>query len=95
MRSHGFSVLPDGRPTQGGAYVPLSRSTSGIPGGTSHRFRSGQRLGVYAMLTAPAVRRRPGAAEPKRTAAEDVSEIAARFGLDAAALRRVVEEGTD
>jgi hypothetical protein len=39
--------------------------------------------------------RRPGAALPSRTAEEDVTEIAARFGLDAAALRRVVEEGAD
>jgi hypothetical protein len=39
--------------------------------------------------------RRPGAAEPGRTVGEDVADIAARFGLDAAALRRVVEEGAD
>jgi hypothetical protein len=30
-----------------------------------------------------------------RTAADDVAEIAIRFGLDAAARRRVVEEGAD
>jgi hypothetical protein len=37
----------------------------------------------------------PSAALPSRTAADDVVEIAARFGLDATALRRVVEEGAD
>ena len=36
--------------------------------------------------------RRPGAAAPDRTAEEDIAEIAARYGRDAAALRRVVEE---
>jgi hypothetical protein len=36
--------------------------------------------------------RRPGAAEPARTAAEDMASIARRFGLDAAVLGRVVAE---
>jgi hypothetical protein len=36
--------------------------------------------------------RRPSAAAPARTAEEDVAEIARHFGIDAAALRRVVEE---
>jgi hypothetical protein len=37
--------------------------------------------------------RRPGVAEPGRTAEEDVAVSATRFGIDAAALRRIVEEG--
>jgi hypothetical protein len=36
--------------------------------------------------------RRPGAAAPGRTAAEDLAEIAGRFGLNAAALGRIVAE---
>jgi hypothetical protein len=40
-------------------------------------------------------RTHPGHAAPARTAADDLAETAARFGLDAAALRRVVEEGAD
>jgi hypothetical protein len=36
--------------------------------------------------------RRPGTLAPRRTAAEDVRAIAACYGLDVAALRRVVEE---
>ena len=47
------------------------------------------------MLTQLRLCRRPGAALPSRTAAEDMVEIAACIGLDAAALRRVVEEGAD
>jgi hypothetical protein len=35
---------------------------------------------------------RPGAALSSRTAADDVVEIAARFGLDAAALRRILAD---
>jgi len=38
--------------------------------------------------------RRPGEAAPARTRGEDVVAIARRFGLDAGALRRVVEGGT-
>jgi hypothetical protein len=38
------------------------------------------------------LRRRPGAAAPARTAEEDVAEIARHFGIDAEALRRIVEE---
>jgi hypothetical protein len=37
--------------------------------------------------------RRPGAAGPSRTAGEDVEEVARHFGIDAGALRRIVEEG--
>jgi hypothetical protein len=36
-----------------------------------------------------------GPALPSRAVADDVVEIAVRFGLDAAALRRVVAEGAD
>jgi hypothetical protein len=36
--------------------------------------------------------RRPGAAAPGRTAEEDLAEIAGRFGIDPAALGRIVEE---
>jgi hypothetical protein len=46
------------------------------------------------VLTALRLCRRPGEAAPARTAGEDVATIARRFGLDAGALRRVVEEGT-
>jgi hypothetical protein len=35
--------------------------------------------------------RRPGAAEPHRTTAEDVAEIARRFSINAAALQRVID----
>jgi hypothetical protein len=35
--------------------------------------------------------RRPGAAAPGRTAEEDVADIAQRYGLDAAAPRRLVD----
>jgi len=35
--------------------------------------------------------RRPGAA-PSRTADDDIAEIARHFGIDAAALLRIVEE---
>jgi hypothetical protein len=43
----------------------------------------------------PSVRlcRRPGAAEPDRGAEQDVLDIARRFGIDPAALRRVIEDG--
>jgi hypothetical protein len=34
----------------------------------------------------------PGAAAPRRTAVQDVADICRRFGADADALRRVVEE---
>jgi hypothetical protein len=37
--------------------------------------------------------RLPGAAGPTLTADEDIAAIAARYGLDAAALRRVVRAG--
>jgi hypothetical protein len=37
--------------------------------------------------------RRPGTAEPGRTAEEDVAVIATHFGIDAAALRKIVEKG--
>jgi hypothetical protein len=36
--------------------------------------------------------RRPGAAAPGRTAEEDTAQIAGRFGIDAAALLRIVQE---
>jgi hypothetical protein len=45
-----------------------------------------------AVLTQLRLCRRPGAAEPGRTTAEDRAEIARRFGIDTAALGRVVEE---
>jgi hypothetical protein len=45
-----------------------------------------------AVLTPLRLCRRPGAGEPSWTWEEDVAEIARRFGLDAAALGRVVEE---
>jgi hypothetical protein len=45
-----------------------------------------------AVLTPLRLCRRPGVAEPSWTSGEDVAEIARRFGLDAAALGRVVEE---
>ena len=38
--------------------------------------------------------RRPGAAAPDRTAEEDIADIARRFGLEAAALARVVERAS-
>jgi hypothetical protein len=38
--------------------------------------------------------RRPGAAEPERSAEQDIADIARRFNLDAAALRRIVTGGT-
>jgi hypothetical protein len=47
------------------------------------------------VLTQLRLCRRPAAALPSRTAADDVVEIAARLGLDTAALRLVVEEGAD
>jgi hypothetical protein len=45
-----------------------------------------------AMLTQLRLCRRPGAATPGRTIEEDVATIAQRFGVDATALRRVVDE---
>ncbi|HKI36887.1 MAG TPA: hypothetical protein VKA46_33855 [Gemmataceae bacterium] len=45
-----------------------------------------------AVLASVRLCRRPGAAAPDRTAEEDVAEIARRFGLDAEALARVVQE---
>jgi len=44
------------------------------------------------VLTSLRLCRRPGAAQPGPTAALDVAAMAARFGVDAAALRQVVEE---
>jgi hypothetical protein len=44
-----------------------------------------------AVLTQLRLCRRPGAAEPGRTAEEDLAAIAGPFGIDAVALRRVVE----
>jgi len=44
------------------------------------------------VLTSLRLCRRPGAAQPGRTAAFDVAAMAARFGVAAAALRQVVEE---
>jgi hypothetical protein len=44
------------------------------------------------MLTSLRLCRRPGAAEPTRSAEQDVRAIAGHFGIDAPALRRVVEE---
>jgi hypothetical protein len=45
-----------------------------------------------AVLTPLRLCRRPGAAEPSWTSEADVAKIARRFGLDAVALGRVVEE---
>jgi hypothetical protein len=45
-----------------------------------------------AVLTDVRLCRRPGVAEPDRTTEEDIAAIAGRFGIDAAALRQVVEE---
>ena len=45
-----------------------------------------------AVVVALRLCRRPGTAQPDRTTEDDVNEIARRFGIDAAALRRVVEE---
>jgi hypothetical protein len=48
-----------------------------------------------AVLTQLRLCRRPGEAEPSRTVEEDVAQIAGRFGIDPAALRRAVEEAAD
>jgi hypothetical protein len=45
-----------------------------------------------AVLTQFCLCRRPGAAEPSRPTEADMAAIAERFGLDAAALRGIVEE---
>jgi hypothetical protein len=47
---------------------------------------------AVAGLTRLRLYRRPGAAEPERTAEEDVVDIAGRFGIDPATLRRIVRE---
>jgi hypothetical protein len=47
-----------------------------------------------AVLTSLRLCRRPGAAEPERTADQDIADIARRFNLDAVALRRIVTGGT-
>jgi hypothetical protein len=46
---------------------------------------------TVATLTRRRLCRRQGAAEPQRTADEDVRDIAVHFGIDAEQLRRVVE----
>ena len=46
---------------------------------------------AVATLTRLRLCRMPGAAEPQGTADEDVRDIAAHFGIDPAALGRVVE----
>jgi hypothetical protein len=45
-----------------------------------------------AALASVRLCRKPGAAEPHRTAGQDIEDICRRFGCDAAALRRVVAE---
>jgi hypothetical protein len=45
-----------------------------------------------AVLTPLRLCRRPGAALPLRLEEQDVRDIAERFGLDASALRRVIDE---
>jgi hypothetical protein len=45
-----------------------------------------------AVLTDLRLCRRPGAAARRRPADEDVAAIAQRYGLDAAALRRIADE---
>jgi hypothetical protein len=47
-----------------------------------------------AALASVRLCRRPGAAEPHRTAGQDIEDICRRFGCDRAALRRIVREGT-
>jgi hypothetical protein len=47
-----------------------------------------------AVLTSLRLCRRPGAAEPERTADDDMRVIARRFALDEEALRRVVNDTT-
>jgi hypothetical protein len=46
-----------------------------------------------AVLTSLRLCRKPGAAEPDRSAEQDIADICRRFGIDPAALRRVVEGG--
>jgi hypothetical protein len=48
--------------------------------------------GEPAVLTQLRLCRRPGAAEPSRAVEVDVVATAERLGIDAAALRRIVEE---
>jgi hypothetical protein len=43
-----------------------------------------------AVLTSLRLCRRPGAAEPERTAEEDIEDFRRRFGVNAEALRRVL-----
>jgi hypothetical protein len=45
------------------------------------------------VLTSLRLCRRPGAAAPERTAEQDVLDICRRFGIEPAALRRVIEDG--
>jgi hypothetical protein len=45
-----------------------------------------------AVLTRLRLCRRPGAAEPDRTAEQDVLDICRRFGIEPAALRRVMDD---
>jgi hypothetical protein len=51
-------------------------------------------LALFKRLTLLRLCRAPGRAVRHGTTAEDVAAIAARFGTDTAALRRVVEETT-
>ncbi|HKI37990.1 MAG TPA: hypothetical protein VKA46_39415 [Gemmataceae bacterium] len=44
------------------------------------------------VLTSLRLCRRPGAAAPERTTDQDISDIARRFGIDPAALARIVQE---
>jgi hypothetical protein len=46
-----------------------------------------------AALASVRLCRRPGAAEPDRTAEEDIQDIARRFGINPDALRQVVADG--